>query len=573
MKARLFSLLILLMVFSAILQAQKTIEGVSKSYRFTIGAQEVNLPPILRIDTISFSHAYLRAGESAELMVTLMNTGFGDAKDVFVNLSGGVPGLSFPSTTPVNTISKDGGQQTVTIPFSSTIDLPNAEATVRIEVVEPNFKVTIKAKQLTFQTLEFLKPELILAQNAVIENQSSNPNRQIDINETIDLKLAVQNIGQGTAERVSVHVTNNQTGVLFLGVGDDLRSATKTQPFFSSLDAGSFETVTYHYFVTSDFPDSELVFTIAANEKNNRFGFTEQKTYPINKVLYEEGFIRTVASRPSEIKGQPVIVDVPEFMVDVDYDIPSAGSRQDNAFAVIIANENYQRADKVPFALNDGRVFKEYCTKTLGIPAANIRLLENATFGIMRSEIRWLKNITEAKKGEARVFLYYAGHGIPDPSNRTAFLLPTDGTPSDFESAIGLSALYNDLTEHPSEGVFVFLDACFSGNKRDGGMIDNARKAAIIPNTIVPNGKLLVISAASSDEPAYSLDEKQHGLFTYYLLKKIRETSGDISIGELSDFVIQQVKVESLRKKSNRQTPQVIPGREVIETWKDLKLK
>ena len=46
---------------------------------------------------------------------------------------------------------------------------------------------------------------------------------------------------------------------------------------------------------------------------------------------------------------------------DVDSDIPITQQKQENTFALIIANENYHEVVKVPNAINDGAVFAEYC--------------------------------------------------------------------------------------------------------------------------------------------------------------------------------------------------------------------
>ena len=46
----------------------------------------------------------------------------------------------------------------------------------------------------------------------------------------------------------------------------------------------------------------------------------------------------------------------------------------------------------------------------------------------------------------------------------------------------------------------------------------------------IPTGNLVVLSAAKGVETAYSYKEKGHGLFTYFLLKKLQETQGDLTL-------------------------------------------
>lgn len=53
---------------------------------------------------------------------------------------------------------------------------------------------------------------------------------------------------------------------------------------------------------------------------------------------------------------------------DVDLNLPVNPAVNENTFAVIIANENYQEEMKVEYALNDGEMMRQYCNKVLGLP-------------------------------------------------------------------------------------------------------------------------------------------------------------------------------------------------------------
>jgi hypothetical protein len=83
---------------------------------------------------------------------------------------------------------------------------------------------------------------------------------------------------------------------------------------------------------------------------------------------------------------------------------------------------------------------------------------------------------------------------------------------------------------------------------------------------------MVVFSAATGDETAHQYEEKGHGLFTYFLLKKLQETQGAATYGELSDYVTQQVKRQSVVINNKRQTPTVIPSAS-LTNWQSLKLK
>jgi hypothetical protein len=98
----------------------------------------------------------------------------------------------------------------------------------------------------------------------------------------------------------------------------------------------------------------------------------------------------------------------------VDTKIAVNSQTDDKTVVVIISNENYKHEEAVPFARNDGEVFKVYCQKTLGIPESNIRFAPDATLNEMNYEIDWLDDVLKAYDGDARAILYYTGHGMPD---------------------------------------------------------------------------------------------------------------------------------------------------------------
>ena len=256
----------------------------------------------------------------------------------------------------------------------------------------------------------------------------------------------------------------------------------------------------------------------------------------------------------------------------VDENIPVTNKENRNTFAVIIANENYQSVASVPYALNDGNIFREYCLKTLGIPEKQIKYVPNATGNQIKAQVNWLQDISEVFEN-VHVIFYYAGHGIPDESSRTAYLLPVDGVGTDVTTGYKLDNLYAALGSLPVENVMVFMDACFSGSKREEGMLASARGVAIKAKSGQPQGKMVVFSAAQGDETAYPNNEEHHGMFTFYLLKKLQDTKGEVTLQELGDYIVKQVSQQSILLNGKSQTPCVTPSSVVGGEWREWKLK
>ena len=257
----------------------------------------------------------------------------------------------------------------------------------------------------------------------------------------------------------------------------------------------------------------------------------------------------------------------------VDKNIPVADQYDMNTFAVIIGNEQYAEDVTVPYAGNDAKTFKEYVQRTFGVPEKQINYIENAGLNKIRTAVRWLAKAMEVTNGKGRAIFYYAGHGIPDEASKTAYLLPVDGLSGDIESAYPLGKLYQELGAIPSERITVFLDACFNGGKREGDMLASARGVAIKTKSIVPQGNMVVFTAAQGDETAFSLKSQQHGMFTYYLLKKLQESKGQLTLGDLSDYLTKEVKRESFEKNNKIQTPIVNTASSLATSWRTMTLK
>lgn len=259
---------------------------------------------------------------------------------------------------------------------------------------------------------------------------------------------------------------------------------------------------------------------------------------------------------------------------DVDINIPYTGNKKNNyIYAIIIANENYQAEEKVPFAQNDGRIFAEYCTKTLEIPEKNIDLFCDASFNNIRKAISNAKMFADIVGEKGQIIFYYAGHGVPDEKNRSAYLLPVDGDGTDISTGYKLDDLYKELSNLKLKNITVFIDACFSGSKRDGGKLTSARGIAIKVAPTTPKGNMIVFTASSGEETAYGYKEKSHGLFTYYLLKKLQESEGNVSYEELFNYIEENVKMTSFQTNRKLQTPTITTAPEYQRVWKNTRLK
>lgn len=260
---------------------------------------------------------------------------------------------------------------------------------------------------------------------------------------------------------------------------------------------------------------------------------------------------------------------------DVDLEIPLVKRPNNNTVALIISNENYHSVSAVASSLHDGKVMAEYCAKTLGIPKQNIFHYENALQSKMNSALANLRSVVNsmAQDKEVNVLVYYAGHGIPHEGTKEAYLLPVDAEATTPATWFSLNQFYKELNQMNAANVMVFLDACFSGAQRGDGMLADARGVVMKPKKSAPQGNMFVLSATSGEETAMPYKEKNHGMFTYHLLKKLKETKGNVTLAELSEYVIKEVKDQSQRVNQKQQTPTVTTSGTMTERAKSIKLR
>jgi hypothetical protein len=314
-----------------------------------------------------------------------------------------------------------------------------------------------------------------------------------------------------------------------------------------------------------------------------KWGYIDLNGKEIIPALYETADNFKDGAAMVSLNGQTALIENPlsggkanigvtgGFAAETDVNIPATGAQNDETFAFIFANDSYLNFS-VPFANNDGKIFREYCQKTLGVPEKNIRFYENATIGNMASAVNRIKEIADTYDGDARFIVYYSGQGLTDESSKTPYLLPVDAVLTNL-AATGYSVekLNKELSQLPAKSTLLVLDACFNGCDREGKMLTAARSIAVKAKPNYASGSLIVFSATTSDETAYQYKDKNHGLLTYFLLKKLQETKGDITYRLLTDYVISEVKKQSL-SNSKIQSPSVTVS-DKLTNWQTLKLK
>ncbi|MGH7209624.1 MAG: caspase family protein [Nitrospiraceae bacterium] len=261
---------------------------------------------------------------------------------------------------------------------------------------------------------------------------------------------------------------------------------------------------------------------------------------------------------------------------------PPAGMTppKDHAYAVIVGIEDYRDLPKVDYAKRDAEMVRKYLVKALGYREQNIVTILNDR--VTRSQLearfeKWLpKQVSESR--DAEVFVYYGGHGAPDPNTNQAFLVPYDGDPAYLETtAYPLKRLYQVLGDLPAKQVMLVLDSCFSGAGGRSVIAKGARPMLItVEDPLLASQNMVVLSAAAGNQISSAFPEKRHGLFTYYFLKGLQgeadaNKDGAVDVAELYAYLKPQVETAASRMHAE-QSPQLMPGTELLKERAKLRL-
>ena len=496
----------------------------------------------------------IEGGEKCNVRFKITNKGKGEAKNckTRVSMSGNTAGITakiveLPAIAPGKTYD-------VSIPITSTTATQDGKVTFAIEVIEPN-GFGVAPFNLAVATKAYDPPYL-----QVVDYNIASGSGKIRKMEPFMLTFNLQNTKYGVAEDVKLKI--NLPNNIYIVEGEKELS-------YHQIRSGEVVKVQLSLIANNNYSTDQIPITIDVKEKYGKYAENRRLSVAMNQTTSSSTINIAAKDEPQQERKE---IQLAMMTSEVDRNIPVSQSKNQNTFVLIIANEHYQQVASVPFALNDGNIFREYCIKTLGIGEKHIKYLSDATGNQIKAGVNWLNNVVETFD-EPQIIVYYAGHGIPDESSKSAYLLPVDGSGTDVTTGYKLDDLYATLGNMPASRIAVFMDACFSGSKREQGMLASARGVALKAKSGVPQGNMVVFSAAQGDETAYPNREQQHGLFTYYLLKKLQETEGNVTLKDLGDYVTKQVSQQSLLLNDKRQTPSVIPSTSLGSEWQSWKLK
>ncbi|HEX2208582.1 MAG TPA: tetratricopeptide repeat protein, partial [Longimicrobium sp.] len=252
---------------------------------------------------------------------------------------------------------------------------------------------------------------------------------------------------------------------------------------------------------------------------------------------------------------------------------PESGFRG-KRWAVVVGISAYQDSSikALQYADDDARAIYRFLRSPAagggGFAEENVKLLvdEQATYAEVRAALYdYLRQATD----EDQVFIYFAGHGVPDPLRANDLYLLTYDTRADRVAATGFPMRDVDraVSELYARHVVVITDACHSGGitshiaaRGSGDNSLNAINDVFMQQLSSSTGGLAVFTASGANQ--VSLEDARwgggHGVFTYYLLEALRgeaDEDGDriVTLAEMMHHTTNRVR----RETQNSQIPSI----------------
>ena len=282
----------------------------------------------------------------------------------------------------------------------------------------------------------------------------------------------------------------------------------------------------------------------------------QQKT-EIQVAVSDSGTLIQPPAQAFALSIQPVAIKID----DVDQ-IPAVatGFRQPHTYLISIGIGSY-RDQQVPsrkFASLDAEMISSYFQSLGGLPASNVRLLQD--WKALRPDIdeALLDWLPPHMNKDAVVIVYFAGLASVSPTGET-FLIPYDGTAATTSRAYPLKDLEAALSRLKAKQIVFLFDGIVSR------MGPDSRTKTILPQWNPTGSSIIHVIGTSGISRGLEDNQHRHGLFTYYLLRALRgeadtNRDGDVTLGETVAYLNQKVLWASKTRMNQEQRPFAVPA-------------
>jgi hypothetical protein len=186
-------------------------------------------------------------------------------------------------------------------------------------------------------------------------------------------------------------------------------------------------------------------------------------------------------------------------------------------YALVIANQNYRKFEKLDTPIADGRDIKNILENRYGF---KVTLIQDAT---RRDILLALNDLRNRLTPKDNLLVYYAGHGDIDQANQRGYWIPIDGEQKNIANWISIIDISDQLIAMPAKHVLVIADSCYAGtmtraalSQPDNELSEDARRAVL---TSLGKNKARVALTSGGLEPVVDGGGGKNSMFAKSLLE------------------------------------------------------
>ena len=259
------------------------------------------------------------------------------------------------------------------------------------------------------------------------------------------------------------------------------------------------------------------------------------------------------------------------FVVEREAEVAAPAPGDGRRLALIVGISDYaDDSIDLKYAHRDAQELYRILTSPDQGPAAfdpaDVMLLIDDQATVANINIGLRQFLQKARENDF-VLVFFAGHGVPDPSRlKNLYLLAHDTHPGDI-AGTGLLAKHvrETISEIPARQVVILADSCHSAGigapESFRSLTVNPIHQAFLDKTRHASAGMAILTASEAAQVSVEGDQwAGHGVFTYYLLKGLRgeadeDGDGIVALGEIMEFVRERVR----RETGSRQIPAIGP--------------
>jgi len=233
--------------------------------------------------------------------------------------------------------------------------------------------------------------------------------------------------------------------------------------------------------------------------------------------------------------------------------------------ALLIGIDKYDDSNitRLKYAANDvismGEKLQQDCNFDDVRLLTNLKGTKPTNFNIIRE----LEDIALEINSDDLFMFFFSGHGIEN--NEHAYFLTQDSFNDYPDTAFSFNRLKEIFQKISAKQRIVLIDACRNDPHAGKGVADNLMGnifskdlvTSVTETKNIEDSTTAIFTACSKGQRAYEWEKKQHGIFTYFMLKGLGGDAwngGKLCFKDLVNYTSQKVK-EWAEKAKKTQTP------------------